>query len=135
GTAHESHELLTDGKPEPRSRARLLARFRLLEMAKQFILIVRRDARPRVLNLDSENSSFALDICADAKMNAAALCEFHGVSEHVDENLTQLVDVRDYVLRHIVADDFDRERELFLIGSHAKHHLEIFQQCRQIERR
>ena len=74
-----------------------------------------------------------LAVSAHAQADAALLGKLDGVAQHVDEDLTQLVDIGHDVLGD-VADHLHRERQLFLIRADAEHHLQVFEQDGQVER-
>src|SRR5205807_1355258 len=94
GPAHQADELPADRQAQAGARPRLLPGLGLLELAEQLGLVVRRNARAGVLNLDPEaRPRRPRAVRADADADAALVRELDGVAEHVDEDLAQLVDV------------------------------------------
>src|SRR5687768_9660729 len=135
GSAHQANKLPADGQAQPRTGAGLLPRLGLLEMPEQFVLLVWRNARPGVLDFDLEQRSRrALAVGAHAQADATLLGKLDGIAQHINEDLTQLVDISHDVLGDI-ADHLHRERQLFLIRADAEHHLQIFEQDGEVERR
>src|ERR1700680_3744642 len=110
GSAHQANKLLADGQAQPRPGPRLLPGLGLLEMPEQLVLVVGRDARTRVLDLDPETRYRpALAVRQHAQGDAALLGKLDGVAQHVNEDLTQLVDIGHDVLWDR-ADHLHRER-------------------------
>ena len=110
GSAHQANKLPADGQAQPRAGPRLLPGLGLLEMPEQLVLVVGRNARARVLDFDPEKRPRrALAVRAHAQADAALLGKLDGVAQHVDEDLTQLVDIGHDVLGDI-ADHLHRER-------------------------
>ena len=133
-SSHQADELPADRQAEPRTGPRLLPGLGLLEMPEQLALLVGRDARAGVLDFDPEaRSRRALAIRADAQADAAPLGELDGVAQHVDEHLTQLVDVGHDVSGD-VADQLHEEGQLLPVRADAEHHLQVVEQAGQVER-
>ena len=91
---HQADELPADGQAEARAGPRLLPGLGLLEMTEQLVLLVLRDARAGVLDLDRRHGrGRGLAVRVHAQADAPLLGELDGVAQDVDEDLTQFVDV------------------------------------------
>ena len=92
--AHQANKLPADGQAQPGAGSRLLPGLGLLEMPEQLVLVVGRNARAGVFDFDvEERPARALAIRAARAADAALLGKLDGVAQHIDEDLTQLVDI------------------------------------------
>ena len=108
--AHEPHNILTDGKPQPRSLALGVRGPCLLEGLEYPLLIVGGDSLPRIGDGECNFRLFRIlfNLVYRQRHRSAKGRKFEGIGDKIGEHLTQTnsVALKLVVLRDIVDDKF-----------------------------